>query len=169
MTQLALPLAAPAPAPAAPAASESLIAFGLAVRALIPARPGPRTPGAESLARMHAWADTQGRDYAAALGRADAGALLRIGDALVTRGMVRRDLVPTFEAANNARDDVWGAAWDGCAPGASREQKATAAREASAKHEAEALAALQRDLAPVLADALERWVMVRALCSTEAT
>lgn len=147
--QLELPTAGP------------VLAFGAAVAALIPARPGARTPGAESIDRMHAWASAQGGDYTAALRTADRGALLRIGHALIARGLLPPGEVPTFGAVEDARGDAWGAGWDAAPPDASRAQRVEAARRAQERHDAEALAGLRRDVAPRIAAARARWATVR--------
>ncbi len=137
--------------------------FGDAVAALIPARDGARTPGAESIDRMHAWAAAQGADYAAALRTADRGTLLRIGHALAARGLLPAGAVPTFGDVEGARGDAWGAGWDAAPQGASRAQKAEAAVCAQERHDADTLARLRAEVAPVIADALARWCFLRVV------
>lgn len=144
-----------------PAGDGPVLAFGAAVAALIPARTGARTPGAESIDRMHAWAAAQGADYAAALRTADRGALLRIGHALTARGLLPAGAVPTFGDVEGARGDAWGAGWDAAPQGASRARRADAAKRAQERHDAEALGVLRRDVAPGIAAALARWATVR--------
>lgn len=131
--------------------------FGAAVAALIPARTGASTPGAASIDRMRAWAATQDTDYAAAMGTADRGVLLRIGHALVARGLLLAGTVPTFGSVEDARDDAWSAGWDSAPRDASRAQRACAAKRAQARHDDEVLALLRRDLAPAVASALSQW------------
>lgn len=137
--------------------------FGDAVAALIPARDGARTPGAESIDRMHAWAAAQGADYTAALRTADVGALLRIGHALTARGLLPAGAVPTFGEVEGARGDAWSAGWDAAPQDASRAQRADAAKRAQERHDADTLARLRAEVAPVIADALARWCFLRVV------
>lgn len=149
---------------ATPAGDGAVLAFGAAVAALIPARPGARTPGAESIDRMHAWAAAQGGDYAAALRTADRSTLLRIGHALTARGLLPAGAVPTFGDVEDARGDAWSAGWDAAPQGASRAQRADAAKRAQERHDAETLARLRRDVAPLVAAALSAWARGRLGC-----
>lgn len=137
------------------------LAFGAVVAALIPARTGPRTPGAESIDRMHAWAAAQGADYLAALRTASRGDLLRIGHALTARGLLPPGAVPTCGDVGDARDEAWGAGWNAAPEGASRAQRADAAKRAQERHDAETIARLRRDVTPGIAAALERWASQR--------
>ena len=67
----------------------------------------------------------------------------------------------TFGEVEDARGDAWGAGWDAAPQGASRAQRADAAKRAQERHDAETLARLRRDVAPGIAAALARWATVR--------